>query len=236
MRKLPSSGMSGAIILSIHSAAFNEVLYQLKLDRFPFVLIDQRLKEINVPSVTSDNVSGGYQVGQMLLQYGHRRIAFMGDLVATTVQDRLDGLRNAIGDAQLPFDRSLVVDLLEERDRLSDWTDRIDQCTRQLMGRSSPPTAIFCSCDAVARGVYRSLGQMGLKIPGDVSVVGFDDDPLAEWLAPSLTTVRQQFGMMGRVAMKLLAQLTDKPDEPVEGRVLPVEVIQRNSVMAPKSK
>ena len=234
MRKLPSSGARGAIVLSLHSALFNEVIFRLKIERFPFVLVDQRLKEVGVPSVTADNESGGYQVGQMLLKLGHTRIAFIGDLEANTTSDRLTGFRNAVSDAGLPFSRSLVLDLMEGKDRLSDWSDRIDQCTRKLMGLPMPPTAIFCSCDAVARSVYRTLGQMGVSIPGDVSVVGFDDDPLAEWLTPGLTTVRQPFVQMGQAAMRMLVALMDNPDALVESRILPVELVPRASVAAPR--
>lgn len=235
VRKLPSSGARGAIILSLHSQPFNEVLYSLKLAQFPFVLVDQRLKEVSVPSVTADNASGGYQVGEMLLKRGHRRIAFIGDLDATTTADRLGGLRDAVSDAGLPFDRSLVVDLMEGQDRLSDWSERIDQCARRLMAMPVPPTAIFCSCDAVARGVYRTLGVLGLSIPEDVSVVGFDDDPLAEWLTPALTTVRQPFVQMGQMALKLLSQLMDDSEAQVESVVLPVELVARASVATPRS-
>jgi DNA-binding LacI/PurR family transcriptional regulator len=235
MRDLPVSGARGAIILSLHSSAFTEILYKLKVERFPFVLVDQRLAEIPIPSVTADNESGGYQVGQMLLKAGHRRIAFIGDLEATTTRDRLSGLRDAISDANLAFNRSLVLDLLEEKERMSDWSGRVDQCTRELMNLPVPPTAIFCSCDAVARGVYRSLGQLGLCVPGDVSVVGFDDDPLAEWLTPGLTTVRQPFSEMGQAAMEMLSTLMDDPGAQVESRILPVEIVLRGSVAAPKA-
>lgn len=234
IRKLPTSGMSGAIILSLHSTAFNDVLCRLRVEQFPFVLVDQRLKEINAPSVVSDNVRGGYEVGKMLLECGHRRIAFLGDLEATTVQDHLTGLRDAIGDAGAPFDRSMVMDFLEEEDRFGDWSERIGLCAAGLMRRAVKPTAIFCSCDAVARGVYKTLGQMGLRIPEDVSVVGFDDDPLAEWLTPGLTTVRQSFEQIGRTAMELLETMIDHPGGKVRGAVVPVELVRRASVAAPR--
>src|SRR5690606_37808345 len=162
--------------------------------------VDQRMRDIEVSSVVADNYDGGYQVGRMIVELGHRRIAFMGDLVAATVQDRLAGLRDAIADAGLPFERSFVVDLPTGDDRLGDWCDRIEARAGELLRVDPRPTAVFCSCDEVARSVYRVLGTMGLQTPGDVSLVGFDDDPLAQGLNPPLTPVRQPFETMGKVA------------------------------------
>ena len=230
VRQLPAGPARGAVIVSLHNASFNEVVYGLKLKNFPFVLVDQRLHDIDVPSVMADNYSGGYQAGTALLKLGHQRIAFIGDLVANTVQDRLNGLRDAISDAGLPFDRSLVGDLVTEKDRLGDWSARVDECVRSVMSRPKPPTAIFCSCDAVARSAYRALAALGLRIPDDISVIGFDDDPLAEWLTPGLTTIRQPFPEMGQVALDLLGTRMSNPHSPAEHRVLPVALIQRGSI------
>ncbi len=235
VRSLPDSHAKGAIIVALHSPAFNEAVYDLKRQGFPFVLVDQRLQDINVPSVMSDNYAGGMQAGAELLTNGHKRIGFIGNIVASTVMDRLNGLRDAMGDAGLPFDRSLVMDLGVEKDPLGDWSVRVDECTRKLMGAGNRPTAIFCSCDAVARSAYRTLSQLGLNVPGDVSVIGFDDDPLAEWLAPGLTTVRQPHLAMGRAAMDLLSARMANPQGGVEQQVLPVELIRRGSVAAAKA-
>lgn len=232
LRRLPESGGDGAVIVSLHNCEFNEVVYQLKASGFPFVLVDQRLREINVPSVLADNYSGGFQVGQELLRLGHRRIAFIGDLVAATVQDRLNGLRDAMADAGLPLPRSHVTDLLTVVDRMGDWSEQIDASVRRLMAEAVPPTAIFCSCDGVARPAYRTLAAMGLRVPQDVSVVGFDDDPIAEWLSPPLTSVRQPFHEMGRVAIEVLSRQMDDPNLPAEHLVMPVELIRRGSTAA----
>ena len=118
---------------------------------------------------------------------------------------------------------------------MGDWSNDVARAVHQIMGDRRPPTAIFCSCDAVARLAYRTLSTMGLSVPADVSVVGFDDDPLAEWLSPGLTTVRQPFHDMGEAAIELLCNRMDDPHSPVEHRVLPVQVIRRGSVAAPKS-
>lgn len=235
LRRLPDGRAQGAVIVSLHNSAFNEAVYQLKARGFPFVLVDQRLRDIDVSSVLADNYAGGYQVGQELVRLGHRNIAFIGDLVAATVQDRLNGLRDAMADAGLPLPRTHVQDLLTVSDRMGDWSGQIDQCVRALMNGPSRPTAIFCSCDGVARPAYRTLAAMGISVPGDVSIVGFDDDPIAEWVSPPLTTVRQPFHEMGRVAIELLCRQMDHPEQPAEHQVLPVELIRRGSTAPPPS-
>lgn len=231
LRRLPSGSAKGAVIVSLHGPQFNEAVYELRSKRFPFVLADQRLHDIEVPSVTADNYAGGYAAGKLLLSKGHRRIAFVGDLVASTVMDRLSGLRDAFADAAVAFDRGLVVDLLAEKDRLGDWSAHIEKAVSDLMGRPTPPTAIFFSCDGVARPGFRALLQMGVRVPDDVSIVGFDDDAtIAEWLSPGLTTVRQPFTQMGEAAIELLCKLIADPMAKVEHRTLPVQLIERGSV------
>ncbi|HAU37394.1 MAG TPA: hypothetical protein DCX07_06710 [Phycisphaerales bacterium] len=233
LRQLPSGQAKGAVIVSLQTPPFCEAVYRLKTTGFPFVLADQRLRDIEVPSITADNYAGGYAAGRALLEKGHKRIAFVGDLVAATVQDRLAGLRDAMADAGLPMPRSLIADVLAGKDRLGDWSASVEECTRDLLQRPSPPTAIFFSCDAVARSAYRTLGAMGLSIPQDVSVIGFDDDPLAEWLPPPLTTVRQPFFAMGQAAMELLCKRMNDSNTPVEHRVMPVKLVERGSVAPP---
>jgi DNA-binding LacI/PurR family transcriptional regulator len=231
--RLPCTDIKGAVIISLHSPRFSQSICHLHVNGFPFVLVDQRMHDINVPSVTADNYGGGYEVGKLLAGSGHRRIAFIGDLIAATVRDRLAGLRDAIGDAGLPFQRSLVVDLVSGTDRFGDWSACVAEAAKRLLNQPDRPTAVFCSCDAVGRALYKSLETMGLRVPQDLSVVGYDDDPLAEWLTPRLTSVRQPFIKMGEEAMKLLRDRIADPGGVAENRVIPVELIVRESVAAP---
>lgn len=229
IRRLPETSARGAIIFALHSVEFAEAIYGLKLAGFPCVLIDQRLADLDVSSVMADNHAGGMLAGRALLAKGHRRIAFIGDLEADTVQERLAGLRDAVGDAGLPFNRALVQDV-SAPDRFASWAELVDQRLRALFAMPEPPTAVFASCDAIARDVYAALGRMGLMVPRDVSVVGFDDDPLASSLMPGLTTVSQPFQDMGREAFALLHRRILDPSCPVEHRKVPVSLVERGSV------
>ncbi len=232
--QLPESSARGAVIVSLHHPAFSQAICRLQDKGFPFVLLDQRMRDIDVFSVTSDNHGGGVMVGEKLAQTGHKRIAFIGDLAAATVQDRLTGMRDGLADAGIAVPRSRIIDLNVGEDRFADWGQRIDAGVNRLMSQPNVPTAIFCSCDAIARQVYRALEALNLSVPQDVSIVGYDDDPLAEYLNPKLTTVRQPFRKMGESAMELLRKRIARPDAQAELCVLPVEWVERASVSSPR--
>ena len=215
IRNLPSTAARGAIIVSLHHRRFAEVLYELKLAHYPFVLLDEALRGLEVPTVMADNYHGGYRIGQELIHRGHRRIAFVGDLHADTVRLRLDGLRDALSDARLYFDRALLgrVNIL---DPVGDWFPEIDRVTRPMLDRPDRPTAVFFSHDGAAADGYQVIQNMGLRIPKDISVVGFDGAPAFRWLTPSLATVRQPAREMGVAAMEILLALMD--GDPLAGR------------------
>lgn len=234
VENLPQTNARGAVIVALHHPRFTQAICRLHATDFPFVLLDQRLRDIDVSSVTSDNHQGGYLAGELLARHGHRRVAFIGDLMAATVQDRLWGLRDALGDADIPFRRSMVVDLAVGSDRFGDWGACISAGVQRLLSGEHRPTAIFCSCDAVARQVYRDLALAGLRVPHDMSVIGYDDDThVLDMLTPGLTTIRQPFSGLGYAAMELLKVRIESPASVAEARVLPVQLIERASVAAP---
>lgn len=235
LRQLTELPVEGALILSWHHPRFSETLLTLKQQGLPFVLVDEHPSHLDVSSVTADGHAGGLMIGNALIDLGHRRIGFIGNLVASTVQARLEGLRDAIGDRGIPFDRSLVLDLAVQPQE--NWAERIALCTRQLLSRPDRPTAIAYSDDQVAAEGYRTIRAMGLRVPHDVSIVGFDDSPLCRWIDPPLATVSQPSIDMGRVAMEMLLDMLQPAgaaqDSPVRQVTLPVEWIPRASIGAP---
>jgi DNA-binding LacI/PurR family transcriptional regulator len=207
LRQLPRTSPHGAIIVSWHHIRFTEALYELKREKYPFVLVDERARDLVVPSVLADNYGGGVTVGRALVELGHRRIAFVGNLRADTAQSRLQGLRDAINDAGIAFDRSMALDLDVQPE--GDWEGMTIARTRQLLDMPDRPTAIFFGNDHTAAHGYRAIKAAGLRIPEDISVVGFDDDPLCRWLEPQLSTVKQPSLEIGRTAMEMLLQLPE---------------------------
>ncbi|WP_436529085.1 LacI family DNA-binding transcriptional regulator [Actinoplanes sp. HUAS TT8] len=168
----------------------------------PFVVVDGVSQPPpEVPSIGATNFSGGYAAAEHLIQLGHTRIAAIGgpeQLQCTRA--RIAGYRAALETAGLPADRQLV--------RYSNFQHEGGlQATAALLDRPERPTAIFAGSDQQATGVYEALRRAGLRIPGDVSVVGFDDLNFAQWTAPPLTTVRQPLHEMGVAAARTLLRL-----------------------------
>jgi DNA-binding LacI/PurR family transcriptional regulator len=213
LRRLPDGPTDGAIIVSLHHRRFTEVLVELAATGYPFVLVDQRLHDIDVPTVEIDNYGGGYVVGQKLAEMGHRRVGFCGPMSLQVVADRMNGFRDATLDAGVLFDRSLVIDLGGEG--LANWLNmRLDATqdgVNELLNRPNRPTAIFDGSGDVAPLIYRAVQQLGLRIPEDVSIVSFDDSAkFSQFLEPPVAQLKHSWDYLGRAAMEVLIPLMSR--------------------------
>lgn len=176
-----------------------------------------------VPTVGATNWAGGYSATEHLLELGHRRIALIaGAPHHRYCQARADGYRSALAMLGLEHDEGLV--------RFGNWTKSgAAAAAAELLNLPRPPTAIFACSDRMALGVYEFAAAAGVRIPRDLSVVGFDDLPEARWLTPSLTTVRQPVGEMGAMAARILLQLAETHQLPVERHELSTRLVVRDS-------
>ena len=226
---LDRCGADGAIVMSQHDAECNRILGIISLGGFPLTVIDQAFSEIPVASVASDNREGGRLAGETLISAGHGRIAFLGDMSADTTAARAQGVADACAAALVPPPE--VFDIPGQR--FGDWEPAIREKIAEILSRETPPTALACSCDAVARHAMRALAKAGVEVPRDMSVTGFDDDPIAEWTSPPLTTVRQDFSAMGRRALEILLRRVETPAAPAASECVPVSVVSRGSVARP---
>ncbi len=201
LTKILSDGATdGAILVLSHGQ--QQYFDTLREHKIPFVVVDQR-GELgpDIPSVGATNWFGGRTATEHLLSLGHRRIAIItGPLSLRCSQDRLAGYRAALDDAGIPVDPALIHSgaFVQEAG--------YDQACA-LVELPEPPTAIFTGNDVQAMGVYSALRARGLHIPHDISVIGFDDVPIASILLPALTTVRQPLLEMGRVGTTMLLRL-----------------------------
>ncbi len=229
--RLTENGARGAVIVALHTAGFRAAVARLRAEGFAFVMVDAHCgEEAGMTSVAADNYRGGFLTGTRMGELGHERVGFIGDTASSTVADRLAGFRDGLAEFGVALPRSLVRDIVVE-DPFADWGEAVREACEGLLTGRGRPTAVFCSCDAVARMCYRFCGERGLLIPEDVGVVGFDDDPMAEWLTPGLTTVRQPFAEIGATAVRLLeAQLTGAEGAAQGHHALPVELIERGSL------
>ena len=177
------------------------------------------------PAVVPSERRGAAAATRHLLQAGHRRVALInGEPWMEAARDRAAGYRHALRSFGIGIDPALICE--------GDWTVVSGRTGAQrLMSLPRPPTAIFCANDPMAAGACEVLRGLGLRIPEDVSVVGYDDQPLARTLIPPLTTVDLPHAEMGRFAVAGL--LAPQPAPPGKTS-LPCRVVQRSSVAAPQ--
>lgn len=189
----------------------------------PAVLIDDRGYNPKFPSVTIDNVAGGYAATQHLLANGRRRIAYInGNQEFGCSQDRLQGYLKALKDAGIEPDADLIYegDFTEERGAVG---------MKLFLERGIDVDAVFAANDQMAFGVMKVLRAAGKRIPHDVAVVGFDNIYTAAYTTPSLTTIHQPFYEMGQTAVELLLDRLggrELPDVPIS---LPTALVVRES-------
>ena len=178
----------------------DEELAALVADDFPIIL-QGSLPTLDAPSVDVDNRAGARAAVDHLLGLGHRVVGCITNapLAYTAAADRLEGYRDALGAAGIPFDAGLVVE--GAFDATSGWS-----AMGALLDRAPGLTAVFVASDIVAFGALRALREAGRRVPGDVSVVGFDDIPLARHFDPPLTTIHLPARALGVAAGRALVE------------------------------
>ena len=189
-------------VITVSSACTPRQHAQLAASAIPLVALDPTGEpQHSIPSVGATNWNGGIAATRHLLGLGHRRIAVItGPTGYLCAKARLDGCRAAMESAGVPLDDQLV------RTGLFVFESGRD-LGRELLALPRPPTAVVCGNDLQALGVYEAARQAGLRIPEQLSVVGFDDMEFTRWCGPPLTTVRQPFQEMGTAAADLVLTL-----------------------------
>lgn len=167
----------------------------------PVVLLDPAgSSDPSLPTVGATNFAGGVTATEHLLSLGHRRIATItGVPFLLCSQERLEGYRAAMARAGVPTDETLV----EQGDFTAVGGQR---AATALLDRHDPPTAIFAGSDLMASGVYQEARRRGLRVPEDLSVVGFDDVSMCQYMSPPLTTVRQPLGEMAAESVRMVLE------------------------------
>ena len=186
------------------------------------------LEDFGLPHVKVDNVGASRDAVQHLIDLGHRRIAHItGPLPELMSADRHDGYRQALQQAGIA-----ATDGYEQRGNY--LLPSGQAACRALFALPVPPTAIFCANDEMAYGAVHELRRLGRDVPGDVSVIGFDDLYLSQAFYPPLTTVSQPRTAIGRAAMQLLLKMLAGEHAPGETVTLATELKLRDSTAAPK--
>ncbi len=218
-------------VIAVFSDLSMPLQTQLETRGIPLVVVDPTGEPTHdIPSVGATNWSGGLAATRHLLGLGHRRIGVIsGPEHILCSRARLDGYRAAMDAAGVPVDPRLL------RSGAYHINEGIVE-GRALLRLPDPPTAIFAGNDLQAFGVYQAAREARLHIPEDLSVVGFDDLPVAQWVGPPLTTIRQPLAQMAITAARLVVALASG-EQPAQTRLeLATELIVRESTAPPRDR
>lgn len=223
LSSLPLTGnLDGLVIMSL---PVNDIDVKRLIDlKLPTVLIEYPHPLLN--SVEIDDVEGGRLATEYLINRGHRRIAFLGDsdlpeYSIHPVSFRLKGFRQALKAANIEVPESFI--------RLAPYSqEQARQVAKELIDLPDPPTAIFAATDFQALGVIKAARQLGIKVPDELAIIGFDDLDMSEF--EDLTTIRQHLDESGRLAIEILLSHIADSTRPVQHVYLPLTVVERLTV------
>ena len=248
---LLASGSRGDVVPARDAAMDGAIVYSCDPDtnaielllarRIPLVFVDQQPSDANA-CINVDDRGGARAAAQHVVDLGHRRVAVMTAALGGGYGFVADPVADAAASKYVSRERLLgYLDVLGEhgieplvhKQRHSDEDEALD-AARQVLDRPDRPTAVLCFSDVIAMGVVRAAEELGLSVPGDVSVVGFDDSPLARRMQPALTTVRQDVAAKGRLAAQALERAMAATDgAPADQHLLPTELVVRASTAPP---
>jgi len=202
-----------------------EQIADLRRKGIPMVVVDGHLQDEKVDFVQIDNYRGMTLLLDHLIDLGHRRIGFASDpFITFGVRERIQAFPRILIERGVEFVPALL-QVSHLADDLGGW-----DAAQKLLALREPPTAIACSHDAIAPGVMRATKELGLKVPEQLSVVGFDDLAMSAHLEVPLTTVKQPVEEMGKLAMEMLLKQIKNPGEmQFEWHIIPPELVVRSS-------
>lgn len=215
--------MDGLFFTGIFKDKFFDSISGLNI---PVVLIDSYLRVPAFCNVGLEDFTGSYNATHHLIEKGHRRIGFASPNIKDggVLQERFLGYKAALAEASIPFDKNLVFQHEMDIESCKAASDEIV--------KHSDLTGLVVSADIMAAGIMTGLKSHGVRIPEDISIVGFDDIAVAKLVSPALTTIRQDMNLKGRLAVDFMLQLlSGKPLETTE-ITLPTRLIERDSVRA----
>lgn len=248
LESLAKDGIKGVILYPCSNYVNFDVILHHSMNNFPLVIMDKYYEGLNIYSVVSDNFDGGYKAAMHLYELNHRRIAFVSDLelgMASSVRDRYLGFCKAQSDCHLEIrennffftghvPNTYIID--STRGNVTNNSQNIDAWKRvltRLLDCNNAPTAIHVAYDYLAICLLKTAQAMGLKIPNDLSIIGFDNVAVGAYLDVPLTTISQDFHKIGTVAGETIISLIQGKNPGKKNRiVIPVELVKRQSTCA----
>lgn len=227
LRLLTERHVDGVLFAREGSPNEQEQILKLAKQGTPVVVVGYHFKGQPFNAIDIDNCRGGYQATRHLIDYGHRCIGCItGPSTTQSAQDRTAGYRQALEETGIAFRPDWV---MEGAYGLASHGAGYHKM-KQLLAEADGLTAVFCQNDRMAVGAISAIRESGLEVPRDISIVGYDDTPEAEFASPSLTTIHQPTIRVGEEAVRLLLRTIEEPNRPPEQIMLLPKLIERNSV------
>ncbi|NBI13606.1 substrate-binding domain-containing protein [[Haemophilus] felis] len=190
----------------------------------PFVIMDWWPTDQSVDKIFENSEYGGYLATKTLIDYGHRHIAIItGNLKKSLAQNRLAGYQKALTEANIPLNPAWII---EENFDIEGGISGM----QKVLNLTPRPTAVFACNDSIALGAYQTLWRQGLRVPQDMSVIGYDNIHLAQYMSPPLSTINQPKAELGKLAVETLLQRIKNPQENYRTLLLEPEIIERESI------
>lgn len=217
--RLRTWSIDGAIFLG----PFDKDIMNIKEDnQIPLVFIDSYSPVRQLTNVGIDDYKGGVLAAKHFIERGHRSFAFIGTSLdsSSVVQHRLKGFKDSIEEAGLTFNPEHILDI---NDNIS--------LTKRILNFKEPVTAIFATSDMIAVDLINEMTAVGLRVPEDYSIIGFDDLPISHYITPKLTTIAQDINRKAQLASDILFRHIDDYNAPSQNIILDVHLIERDSVL-----
>ena len=221
--RLVTQRITDGLIFTPPADNSKELLEDLDRLKVPFVRLTPSDQERPWPYVTVTDRQGSYAMTQYLLKLGHTRIAYIvGPLEQKAAHDRFDGYKAALQKAGIDIDSSII-------EYGNDHFESGLAATQKLLDANPRPTAVFCNNDEMAAGAIAKVNEAGLRVPGDVSIAGFDDIDLARQIWPPMTTVRQPIYEIAKLATNTLVKMLNDEELIDLYHEIPTELVMRKS-------
>ncbi len=214
--------LDGVIIIGTYQ---NEFLAQLKQLEIPVVLVDSYCEKDWFHTIRIDDEQGSYQATQYVLDAGHKRIGLLSGMLHENgvMKKRFRGYRKALEERGIEFKKEYLFEGTVEYETGVEVARRI---VREKMDMS----AIVATADVFAIGLIKGFYEEGVKVPEDISIMGFDDLEISQFMTPGITTMRQQISLKGERAIELLVENMLSADMKIVEEIIPVSLVERNSV------
>lgn len=219
-RRILNKTYIGGLMLELGAQEINPVLRKSDI---PYIVINAYHGDPEINCISVSNRRGAYEAVEYLIKFGHKKIATIhGSLNIQPGADRLEGYKAALKDHGLPVNEELILD--------GNFYRKIAyEKMLKLLELDELPTAVFIASDEMALGAVKAIREKGLEIPKDISIIGFDDNPICTELFPQITTVRQPISEMGRLAAELMIKLIGGKEKNGIKKSLDTELVIRDS-------